>query len=115
MPIRIIDNKKVDVTEDEWKMYETICQSYDNPPSQKGRDLFIDLFASDDNGIIVYLKPPHNRLCSFEVYLFLMSLMQHQHLRLLHKKMDEKLNDITKQVESKLSELEEKSKKGKSK
>lgn len=104
MPIKIIDNKKVDVTHDEWAMYEKICESYDNPPSQKGRDLFIDLFEVDENGIIVYLKPPHSRLCSFEVYLFLMSLMVHQHLRLAHKKVD----DLCEKVEAKLKELDRK-------
>lgn len=96
--IKIIDNKKVEMTEDEHRMYETICQSYDDPPTQKGKDLFIDLFESDNNGIIVYLKPPHNRLCSFEVYLFLMSLMVHQHLRLAHKKIDEACDRLDQKI-----------------
>lgn len=109
MPVRIIDSKKVEVTEDEWHMYEAICSSYDNPPSQKGKDLFIDLFESDDNGIIIILKPPHNRLCSFEVFLFLMSLMVHQHLRQCHNKVDEglsKINDKIKEIDLKIAALE---------
>lgn len=103
MPIRIIDNKKVEVTEDEWRMYEGICQAYDDPPAQKGKDLFIDLFESDADGVIIYLKPPHQRLCSFEVYLFLMSLMVHQHLRLAHKKVDA----VCQKMEDKIKELDE--------
>lgn len=105
MSVRIIDNKKVDVTEEEWRMYENICRSYDQPPAQKGKDLFIDLFESDDNGIIIYLKPPHNRLCSFEVFLFLMSLMEHQHLRAVYKSVDAKFAELTKKMDEKFAEF----------
>lgn len=102
MTVKIIDNKKVDLTDDEWRMYNTICQAYDDPPAQKGRDLFIDLFESDNDGIIIFLKPPHNRLCSFEIFLFLMSVMVHQHLRSAHKKVD----DAVARLDAKLKELD---------
>ncbi len=104
MPFRIIDNKKVEMTEDEWRLYEEICHSYDNPPTQRGKDLFIDLFEVDNDGIIIYLKPPNFRPCSFEVMFFLMGLMSHQHLRVMYKKVDEKLKEI--------DELKEKINKG---
>lgn len=86
--IRIIDNKKIDLTNDEWTMYEKIVKSYSNPPN-RGEDLFIDLFETDDEGIIMFLKPPNKRQTSFEVFLFLMAIMQHQHLRLMHKQVDD--------------------------
>lgn len=93
MPIRIIDNKKVDVTEDEWNMYQKIVQSY-TTPTNKGEDLFIDLFETDDNGVIIFLKPPSKFRTSFEVFLFLMSLMQHQHLRLMRQQVDAAIAEL---------------------
>lgn len=111
MTIRVIDNKKIDITDDEWIAYQKICQSYDNPPSQRGSDLFMGLFESNDDGIIIFLKPPHNRMCTFEVYLFLMSLMQHQHLRLMHKMIEgltKKVDEKIKLVDESLAKLDEK-------
>lgn len=88
------------MTNDEWTQYESICRSYDEP-NFKGSDLFAGLFETDDNGIIMYLRPPSTKRTSFEVYLFLMSLMQHQHLRLMHAQVD----DLVLQVKTKLAEL----------
>src|SRR5260370_23049360 len=104
MPIRIIDNQKVDLTEDEYKAYISICEAYDKPPAQRGRDPFTDLFQTNDDGIIVFLKPSHTRMCCFEVFLFMMSIMTNQHLRLAHKKID----DLCAKVDLKLSELQSK-------
>lgn len=98
--MRVIDNKKIDLTEDEWDMYKKIVKSY-TTATNKGEDLFIDLFETDEDGIIVFLKPPSKRQTSFEVFLFLMSVMQHQHLRLMHKQVD----DICNQFRSKIKEL----------
>jgi len=96
MPISIIDNKKVDLTMDEWQMYQKIVKSY-TTQTNKGEDLFMDLFESDDNGIIMFLKPPSKRQTSFEIFLFLMSIMQHQHLRLMHAQID----DLCRQLKDK--------------
>lgn len=93
MPIIVIDNKRVDLTEDEKSMYQKIVKSY-TTLTNKGEDLFIDLFETDENGIIIFLKPPHVRQTSFEIFLFLMSIMQHQHLRLMHKQVDEMCAEI---------------------
>ncbi len=82
MGLQIIDNKKIEMTSDEWAMYQKIVKSYTSL-TNRGEDLFIDLFESDENGIIMFLKPPSKRQTSLEVFLFLMSLMQHQHLRLM--------------------------------
>lgn len=99
MGLQIIDNKKLDMTSDEWTMYQKIVKSYTSL-TNKGEDLFIDLFESDDNGIIMFLKPPSKRQTSLEVFLFLMSLMQHQHLRLMQKQVD----DLCSQVREKLND-----------
>lgn len=97
---RIIDNKKIELTQDEWLMYEKIVKSY-TTLTNKGEDLFIDLFEVDENGIIIFLKPPSKRQTSFEVFLFLMSLMQHQHLRQMHAQIDDACNQIKEKVKKK--------------
>jgi hypothetical protein len=85
--IRIIDHKKVDLTNDEWKMYQSICRSYDRP-NFKGEDLFIDHFQSNGEGVIVFVTPPDGKHTSLEVFCFLISLMVNQHLRLVHQQTD---------------------------
>jgi hypothetical protein len=99
MAIRVVDNKKVDMTEDEWQMFDKIVKSY-TTATNKGEDLFKDLFETDAGGIIIFLRPPSKFRTSFEVFLFLMSLMQHQHLRLMHQQVD----DMCKQVKEKLQD-----------
>ena len=103
--IKIIDNKKVEMTNDEYSMFEKICQSYDNPPSMRGKDLFQGLFETDEEGLIIYLIPPHSKMSSMEVYLFLMSLMQNQHLRKGYKLIDAKLAEMNKKIDDKLAEM----------
>lgn len=85
--IRIIDNKKVEMTNDEWNMYQDICKSYDRP-NFSGKDLFKDLFEVDDRGILLMLRPPKT-YTSMEVFMFIMALMQNQHLRLMHQQVNE--------------------------
>lgn len=93
----VIDNKKIEMTQDEWAMYLKIVKSY-TTTTNKGEDLFIDLFETDAQGIIIFLKPPSKMRTSFEVFLFLMSLMQHQHLRLMHQQVDEVCAEIKKKL-----------------
>jgi len=102
MPIKIIDNKKIEMTDDEFRMYTEICRSYDRP-SFKGEELFRNLFESDDNGIIVFLRPPSDRHISMEVFMFMQIVMQHQHLRMMHQKVDNLCNELKEKV-SKLIE-----------
>jgi hypothetical protein len=93
MSIRVVNNKKLEMTDDEWDMYQKIVKSY-TTATNKGEDLFIDLFETDANGIIIFLKPPSKFRTSFEVFLFLMSLMQHQHLRMIHQQVDALAQEI---------------------
>ncbi len=95
MAIRVVDNKKVEMTDDEWSMYNKIVKSYTDITG-KGEDLFIDLFETNGEGIIIFLKPPSKRRTSLEVFLFLMSLMQHQHLRLMHEQVDQVVEELKK-------------------
>lgn len=103
MAIKIVDNKKLEMTKDESEMYVRICKSYD-AIDFKGSDLFVDLFESDENGIIVFLKPPSKRATTLEAYLFLVSLMVQQHLRIMHND----AADMANQIKSKIKELDEK-------
>ena len=98
MAIRVVDNKRVDMTNDEWAMFQKIAKSY-TTATNKGEDLFIDLFETNEEGIIIILKPPSRRQTSLEVFLFLMSLMQQQHLRILYQKTDEAIADMKKFME----------------
>ncbi len=99
--IRIICNKKVDLTDDEWEMYQSICKSYDNPPSMKGESLFQNLFEADDDGVIQFLRPPTERYVSMEVFLFLVAIFQQQHARLIYGKLEDLMNEVKQKLNSK--------------
>lgn len=101
--IRIIDNKKISLTQAEWDLYQSICRSYDRA-NFKGEELFKDLFESDDDGIIVFLKPPSSRYTSIEVFLFLVGIFQHQHVRKVYGQ----LQVLMHEVKSKLQDLDKK-------
>lgn len=96
----VIDYKKIDLTSDEWEMYQKICRSYDRP-NFKGEDLFRDLFETDDDGIIIFLKPPSKMYTSMEVFMFLMSLMQHQHLRRMEKRIEDAIERMENNLKTK--------------
>ena|ERR1035437_2171173 len=101
--IRIVDNKKIDMSDSEWDMYQKICKSY-TTISNNGEDYFIDLFETNDDGIIIFLKPPSKRQTSLEIFLCLMSLMCHQHMRIMHNE----ISDVVSQMKAKMHELDEK-------
>lgn len=98
MPNYIIDNKKINLTNEEWQLYQKIVKSYNN-----GENLFIDLFETDDTGTITILKPPSRRQTSMEVFLFLITIANHQSIRL----MQDEVADIVGQMKAKLKEVDE--------
>lgn len=106
MSIRIVDNKKLDLTDDEWNMYQKICRSYDRQ-NFKGDIIFRGLFESNDRGIIVFLNPPTVNHTSMEALCFIQNIYHHQHLRELYKRVDEAISDLKK----KEKELDDKLKK----
>ena len=81
--LRIIDNKRVDLTNDEFKAYQELCKSYDRPNFQ-GKDLFVDLFETNEKGIIIFLKPPGKKFISMEIIIFIQSVMVHQQIGRAH-------------------------------
>lgn len=94
---RIIDKKRILLTDPEWELYQNICKSYDRP-NFSGSSLFAELFETDENGVITFLKPP-TRFTSMEVFLFMMSIMQHQHLRAMYEQVDAAVADCQKVTE----------------
>lgn len=108
--IRIIDNKKLSLTQSEWELYNNICKSYTRT-NFKGEILFKDLFESDNDGIIIFVKPPASQYTSMEVYLFVCSIMVHQNLRQVNataSNLFKQLDDKIKQIDNKLLELSHK-------
>lgn len=98
--IHIIDNKKLSLTQEEFSMYQSICRSYDRP-NFKGEELFKNLFESDENGIIVFLKPPSSSYTSMEVFLFVVTIFEHQHMRQMYSQ----LKGLMGEVKEKLQEV----------
>jgi hypothetical protein len=103
--IRIIDHKKVEMTNDEFTMYDNICRSYDDVKvNRKGEDLFVDHFEVNGDGIIIFVKPPTKRYSSLEVYCFLVSIMQNQHIRIMYEQNKSLLNEASVKINSLIKE-----------
>jgi hypothetical protein len=103
--IHIIDNKKVWMTPDERKMYEIICEGY-NRPNFQGKDLFQDHFETNEAGVILFVKPPHKKYSSMEVFTFLVSLQVNQHLRISQEQMQSLVSEVEKEITEKVIEVE---------
>lgn len=99
--MRIICNKRIDLTNDEWEIYNQICKNY---KEYGGETLFEDLFETDKNGIIQFLKPPSKKQTSLEIFLFLVAVFNHQHVRQMYAQID----DLANQLKNKLNELNQK-------
>jgi hypothetical protein len=105
MQKRVIDNKFVLMTNEEWYAYQDICKSYDNPPRVRGSDLFTGLFESDNDGIITFIHPPSVRQTSMEVWLFVSALFQHQHMRLIESQAKQLFDEFRAKSEKMLEEI----------
>ena len=103
MALRVVTNKRLDMNDVEWEMYQNIVKSY-TTSTNKGEDLFLDLFETDGAGVITVLRPPSARRTTLEIFLFLMALMQGQHLRRVH----EEVADIVGQMKTKMTEIDQK-------
>lgn len=110
---RIIDNKRIEMTNEEYTMYTNICRSYDRP-NFKGEDLFRDLFETNEDGIITFIKPPNKNYSSMEVWLFILSIMNNQHMRINRNQVQalcdegkEKFKEIIIEAKKSLDEIKE--------
>ena len=95
--LRVIDNKRIDLTNDEWALYQQISKSYDRL-NFSGADLFKGLFETDEKGVIVFLRPPSSKT-SMEVFLFLVNVMIHQQLGMAMGHVDQLSQELTKKIE----------------
>jgi hypothetical protein len=91
--IKIIDNKKLAMTSEEYKYYQDICKSY-NQGAFHGEDLFKGLFESNDKGIITFLRPPTSSYSSMECYLYIVSIYNHQHMRIIYEQCQSLMNEV---------------------
>jgi hypothetical protein len=115
MALHIIDHKRVEMTDGEYSMYDKICLSYDEPKAnRKGSDLFVNHFDVNGDGIIIMVKPPTNRYTSLEVFCFLLSIMQNQHLRIIQQQNEmmieeasTKINELIGQVNALKTKVDE--------
>lgn len=96
MTIRIIDHKKIDLTDSEFKIYKSLCRAYDRP-NFKGEDLFKGLFETDNSGIIITLLPPTKNYTSMQVLTFLQNIQINQHLRIVREQADKCLEEVMKE------------------
>ena len=92
--LRLINNKRIDLTQEEFNLYEQLCKTYSRDHFD-GKDLFIDLFETDETGMIIFLKPPSSTF-SMEIVIFLQNIMTHQHLRKIYKEHDMALAELEK-------------------
>lgn len=103
MTIHVVSNRKLDLTDDEWAMYQKIVKSY-TTATNKGEDLFMELFETNDLGIITFLRPPSKYRTSLEVYLFLTSIMVQQHIRVNYSI----IQDLANQLKDKMKLIDDK-------
>lgn len=95
--LRIIDNKKMLLTDDEFALFQKIATSYDRPNFQ-GKDLFQGLFETNKDGIIIFLRPPSSKYTSMEVYMFLVGIMVHQHLGIACNHVDQLVVELSEKI-----------------
>jgi len=96
--IRVVAHKKLFLTNEEFRTYDKICKEYE---IHGGKDLFLDHFESNDEGIILNVNPPTKRFSSMEIFCFLLSIMQNQHMRILY----EQQKSLISETENKINEL----------
>jgi hypothetical protein len=102
--VRIIDNKKVSLTNDEYLVYEEICRGYDRP-NFKGNDLFQDHFEVNEDGIILFVKPPQKKYSSMEVFTFLLSIMVNQQLRISQDQVHTLIEEVKQKAVEQFDEI----------
>ena len=72
--IRAVDNKRLDLTDEEHSYYLDLLDKFGNKE-------FCGLFATDKNGQITSISPPLDREVSLGVLFFILNVMMNQRLR----------------------------------
>jgi len=92
MPARIIDYKKVDMTEEEYLYYQQIVETFSDV-TYSGKEQFHDTFEVDGEGCITLIKPPLKKQMAWAAIFFLQNLMINQRIRRLERWVAEFIND----------------------
>ena len=88
--IRNILGRAVDISDAEFDYYNELSNVF-------GKDVFDNLFMSDDGGRIISVEPSATSPTPMAMIFFLLNLSLNQRLRALDKKLD-LLNDIEKRL-----------------
>ncbi len=93
--IRAVANKRLDLTDAEYEVYEKISDMV-------GKSEFYDLFDTDKNGKIISVFPPIDKQVSMVVIYYLFNVMINQRVRLF----DSLINSVE-NIDKRLKHLEE--------
>lgn len=93
------------MTPDEFRFYNEICKGYDRPNFQ-GKELFQDHFETNDEGIIIFVKPPHKKYSSMEVFTFLISLQVNQQLRIAQDQIQSLVSEAENKFKDKFKDFD---------
>ena len=94
--IRAVGNKRLDLTDPEFLVYEKISELV-------GKNEFCDLFDTDNNGKIISVFPPIDKPVSMVVVYFLFNVMINQRVRVFDSLIQDV--DIIKEKISKMESL----------
>lgn len=106
MALRIIDNKRIELTDSEFSMYQELVKAY-TTTTMNGEEYFKDLFETDKKGIIVFIRPPSKTYSSMECFMFVVVVMVHQYLRNACEESFAIVNDAKKMSAEALQNTEE--------
>ena len=94
--IKVIANKKIDISKDEYRYYLELKRAFGSEP-------FIGLFKTDENGKITTIDMSPDKPIAIVLVFFLLNVRFNQALRVVENKLD-KISEL----EVKISKLEEK-------
>jgi hypothetical protein len=92
--IKAIANQKLNLTKEEFEYYLELEKSF-------GKEAFVGLFVTDQDGDIISVTPPANQPTAMILIFFLLNLMYNQKLR----KLDSWVEKIA-MLEAKVAKLE---------
>lgn len=99
---RVIDYKKIDMSNDEWIYYQKLIKTFSTNDSS-GSQYFHDLFDADDDGYIYMIHPPFGREIPWAVIMFLQNLMINQHERKRDRIFENKLQEFEDKIKEKIN------------
>lgn len=106
--IRLVNNKNLDMTDEEFAEFKAICLNYERKHF-RGEDIFAGKFETNEDGRLIYIKSFHgNSPMSFEAMFFLMNLSQNQWLRAMVSLINDNINKNEMILNQKLQELDTK-------